>query len=112
MSKAYVVKSFGQPILGQVEVIVGLQTQYGVVAETNVGMQAGVCHIVSGTRGVMDSTQYADKLFVESGSLISQTWPTGVECFPFGMSNFTDPNRPSGVYIYNGTNSVPAASYR
>ncbi len=110
--RIYVVSKFGYPAIGEVDIEVGLVTNKGVIAETNVGMHHGVVHVVSGIFGTKDSREYTSCLRVESGTLISQTWPTGIACFPFGMSNFSDPRRPSGVYVFNGTNSVPAASYR
>ncbi len=108
----YVSKNFGDAPLGKIDIEVGLVTQHGTIAETNVGMFPGVVHLVSGNRGNKDGRYYTKDLYATSGSLQNYAWPTGANCLQFGMSNFDNPNRPSGFYIGNGTNSVPAASYR
>lgn len=111
-SRIYVVSKFGNQAIGQVDAAVGLITNKGVVAETNVGMNEGVVRLTSGTRGTYSSKEYANVLTVESGTLAHLNYPTGSTCYQFGMSNFDNPRRPSGFYVGNGTNSVPAASYR
>lgn len=111
-TQIYVVPFYGAPALGVIDIEVGIPTDKGIVAEINVGPHRGICRLTSGVRGVYSTKANISDIYAASGGLAPFSWPSGANCFEFGMSNFSDPNRPSGIYVENGTNSVPKASYR